>query len=71
MTYEKPRILEKPEKLLPCPFCGMTPTIHAYPYSDHIRCENHDCLVKPSIGIEHDFCVHDERIVDAWNRRAE
>ena len=58
------------DELLPCPFCGEIPVVHSYPYSDHIACENPKCAVKPRIGIDHDFCVHDYRIINAWNRRA-
>ena len=67
--YEKPRILQKPEKFLPCPFCGnraavsLTPYIGARGRGYVAECEF--CRAKSG------YYVTPEDAIAAWNRRAD
>ena len=71
MNYEKPRILPKPERLKPCPFCGGKATIrHMYVAREpsHSRVECTSCHVKT------DFYVHEygeRNVIRVWNRRVD
>ena len=58
-------------ELLPCPFCGGEAKLREYPFSDHVSCENESCLVRPSVGVEHDNAVHSGAAIEAWNTRHE
>ena len=54
-------------KILPCPFCGGTPTIDEYPYDEDLGIEYQvlcsDCGAETVIG---DRC----EVVRMWNARA-
>lgn len=55
-------------KLLPCPFCGSTPTISGI--SDTaIRCPNDQCIIY-ALPIPFNDFGHRAAAIAAWNRRA-
>lgn len=78
-AYKKPRLLEPTmTKLLPCPFCGMTPVVTSYDYKTpkgtvlhrqwRVECEYHGCEVQPTADWHY---MSREEAIAAWNRRAD
>lgn len=63
MTYEKPRLLDKPVKLLPCPFCGGKAEFRSgSSTTPYIRCRECGGRTKSS--------RNRANLIAAWNRRA-
>lgn len=73
IPYEKPGLLPKPEKLLPCPFCGGKALAH--PITMDVMCR--DLLHTywrvrcTECGVAMRDDTDREKAIAAWNRRAE
>lgn len=64
-----PKAKKKKNDLLPCPFCGVIPTIEPWHGGSRtkrmVHCENEECFVSPDVTGE----SYSEAIL-RWNKRA-
>jgi hypothetical protein len=72
VNYEKPCVLDKPEKPLPCPFCGGPAKVESKwdgVARWRVKCRNRHskCAVHPKTPYDY---ASEELAIQAWNGRA-
>jgi hypothetical protein len=58
------------KNIKPCPFCGQQPSfLNRGTGWAMLACENQDCYVKPSLGVNDGLPDIENRAITIWNKR--